>query len=292
MPDLILHLGAHRTATTHVQGVMAKNTALLARAGVGSPPQAATQQALTARLKADQLMGPVQGAFEGLLRACEISDQAKVIISDENFIGFINEIFAHEKFYPNARRRLKRLRQLLPHPPQKVLFSIRPYDSFFASAYGRWLSPVRPVLTRAQCAEIALGLKRGWGDVLAEIAEVFPESELVFTEYSPAPRFGPDQLFRLLGPLAEQLEYNPNYRWNRSMSARQTRLYEQAVLAGEGADGVRALIRHGQPPLTEGFWDEATLAALQDRYKSGRTAIIRQFPAFVMASGDGSQDVG
>ena len=282
MPQITLHLGAHRTASTHLQGVLAKNTALLAASGLASPTQAATKKALTSRLNPEPSLP--SGAFAQLLKAANIAPDARLILSDENFIGFLNEIFSHQKFYPNSRARLQRLRRMLPGAPEKVLFSIRSYSSFFASAYGRWLSPVRPVVPRDLCAELVLGLKRGWDDLAADIAAVFPESELLIVEYSPSPAFGSDQLFRLLGPLAKQLEYNPNYRWNRSMSARQTRLYEQAVQAGEGADEVRALIRLKQPPLTEGFWDEATQAALEARYEKDRAAIIRQFPAFVMAS--------
>jgi len=284
LPQISLHLGAHRTASTHIQGVLAKNVPLLAAAGVASPSQAVTKEVLTSRLNPAQPLPSSGGEFAKMLQMANIAPDARLVISDENFIGFLNGIFSHQQFYPDCRARLLRLQQMLPEAPEKVLIAIRPYSSFFSSAYGRWLSPVRPVVPRDLCAELVLGLERGWGDLLEDIAAVFPESELVIVEYSPAPRFGPDQLFRLLGPLAEKLEYNPHYRWNRSMSARQTRLYEQAVQAGEGADEVRALIRLKQPPLTEGFWDEATQAALEARYEKDRAAIIRQFPAFVMAS--------
>lgn len=287
MTNIILHLGAHRTASTHVQGVLGKNTALLAAAGIAAPSQDDVRIALTKPLAAR--IPSVRAGF----RALEISAAVEtVVISDENLLGFLNSIFTHGEFYPDTARRLAKLRAMLPVDPVKIVVAIRPYESFFASAYGRWLAPERMVLPRATVADLVLGLKRGWGDMLADIAEAFPESELLISEYAPNPRFGPAQLSTILGPLADKLFYNPDYRWNRSMSARQTMLYEQAVAAGdiEKADDIRTWKRFNQPELLEGFWDEPTRTALQSRYVRDRAAIIERFPAFVTAQSFEGQD--
>jgi len=283
---IILHLGAHRTASTHVQGVLGKNTALLAEAGISAPSQDDVKDALTKPL--GTRIPSLRAGF-GALAGLET-----VVISDENLLGFLNSIFSHGEFYPDTARRLAKLRAMLPVDPVKIVVAIRPYDSFFASAYGRWLAPGRMVLPRATVAELVLGLTRGWGDVLADIAEVFPDSEMHISEYSPDPRFGPAQLNAILGPLADKLFYNPDYRWNRSMSARQTMLYEQAVAAGdaEKADDIRTWKRFNQPELLDGFWDEATRKALQQRYATDRSAIIERFPAFVTAQSLEGQDAG
>ncbi|NOR60892.1 MAG: hypothetical protein GQ535_00160 [Rhodobacteraceae bacterium] len=286
MTKIILHLGAHRTASTHVQGVLGKNTALLAGAGISAPSQDAVKNALTKPLGAR--IPSVQAGFRPL------AGLETVVISDENLLGFLNSIFTHGEFYPDTARRLAKLRAMLPVDPVKIVVAIRPYESFFASAYGRWLAPGRMVLPRATVAELVLGLKRGWGDVLADIAGAFPDSELLISEYSSNPRFGPAQLSAILGPLADELFYNPDYRWNRSMSARQTMLYEQAVEAGdaEKADDIRTWKRFNQPELLDGFWDEATLDALKARYAIERAAILKRFPAFVAAQSFDEQDVG
>jgi len=283
---IILHLGAHRTASTHVQGVLGKNTALLAGAGIAAPSQEDVKNALTKPLGAR--IPSVRAGFRPL------AGLETVVISDENLLGFLNRIFAHGEFYPDTARRLAKLRAMLPVDPVKIVVAIRPYDSFFASAYGRWLAPGRMVLPRASVAELVLRLKRGWGDVLADIAEAFPESELLISEYSSDPRFGPAQLSAILGPLADELLYNPDYRWNRSMSARQTMLYEQAVEAGddEKAAEIRTWKRFNQPELLDGFWDETTCKALQDRYARDRAAIIERFPAFMTAESFDRHDAG
>jgi len=285
--QIILHLGAHRTASTHVQGVLQKNQALLAAAGIAAPSQEAVKIALTKPL----------GTRIPALRAGfrQLHTNAKtVVISDENLLGFLNSIFIHGQFYPDTAMRMAQLRAMLPVDPQKIIIAIRPYESFFASAYGRWLAPDRPVLPRATLAKQVLGLARGWGEVLAEVAAAFPNSVLLVKEYSPDPRFGPAVLNAILGPLAQQLVYNPGFRWNRSMSARQTTLYEQAVAAGdaEQADEIRSWRRFKQPPLLEGFWDAPTRAALQARYATDRAAIRERFPAFVSAKAFEEQDAG
>ncbi len=289
MTKIILHLGAHRTASTHVQGVLGKNVALLAEAGIVAPSQDNVKIALTKPLGAR--IPSKRAGFAALLKG---ASPETVVISDENLLGFLNSIFTHGKFYPDTARRLAKLRHMLPCDPAKIVVAIRPYDSFFASAYGRWLAPGRLVLPHKTVAELALGLTRGWGDVLADIAAAFPKSELVISEYSPDPRFGPAQLSAILGPLADELFYNPDYRWNRSMSARQTMLYEQAVAAGdaEKADDIRTWKRFKQPDLLDGFWDENAQKALQIRYARDRAAISERFPAFVTAKNFTGQDAG
>jgi len=285
--EIILHLGAHRTASTYVQGVLGKNTALLAANGIAVPKQEATRAALTERLNPSLPTLPLTGGFARLLRQSGAVDVKTVILSDENILGFLNEIFAHHKFYPNTRARLKRLSRLLPAAPRKILLGIRPYESFFPSAYGRWLAPGRPVLPREDIAGIVLGFQRGWDDLVAEILEVFPDTELLLSEYHGDAGFGFNQLTRLLGPLAGELEFTSGYRWNRGMSGYQTGRYEHALLHGEhnGQDAktIRSLIRLEQVPLSADFWEASVLAELQGRYQQDRERLLKQVPAFVTA---------
>ena len=174
------------------------------------------------------------------------------------------------------------------------MLSVHPYESFFPSAYGRWLAPGRVVLPREDIAGIVLGLQRGWDDLIVEIAETFPEAELLISEYHPDASFGFSQLRNLLGPLADELGFTTGYRWNRGMSGYQTGRYEHALLHGAhnglDADEIRGLIRPGQAPLNEGFWEPAGLAELKDRYEADRNRILRQVPAFVTADTAPPQD--
>lgn len=296
MSEIILHLGAHRTASTYVQGVLGKNAALLAAHGIFAPKQEITRATLTESL-GSALPGFALGrVFERFLEMAGAKTARSLIISDENMPGFLNNIFAHARFYPETRPRLQRLRQLLPVAPRRVLFNIRPYETFFASAYGRWLSPVRPVLPRAVIAETVLGLQRGWADIVAEIAGVFPESELVISEYNSDDSFGPRQLHRILGPLADELEFTSGYRWNRGMSGYQTMRYERALQEGAhnglDAESIRALNRGGQPPLSEDFWDGTTRDTLRRRYNGDCARLSAQYPAFVRANRNQPRDAG
>ncbi len=154
MTKIILHLGAHRTGSTHVQGVMAKNRALLAAEGIVAPSQSAVSEALTKGI--GSRLPALRGGF-GRLRGAG----GTVVVSDENMLGFLNNIFTHGQFYPDTARRMGRLKQLLPAAPERIVLAIRPYESFFPSAYGRWLAPGRRVLPRADIAALVLGLRRG-----------------------------------------------------------------------------------------------------------------------------------
>jgi hypothetical protein len=271
---------------------MAKNAALLAAHGIGAPRQAQVNAALTQPI--GSRIPSLRAGFKKLVAEGGYGGQQTLVVSDENLLGFLNSIFAHGAFYPDTARRLARLKQMLPVDPEKIVVAIRAYDSFFASAYGRWLKPERMVLERKALATVVLGLARGWADVLADIADTFPHAELSISEYSPDPGFGPSQLKAILGPLADALVFNADYRWNRSMSARQTMLYERAILAGDSAqaDEIRTWKRFKQPPLVEGFWDKATQTALQARYSADKAAILERFPAFVTNDRFAGQDAG
>lgn len=292
--ELILHLGAHRTGSTYVQGVLAKNAALLAANGFGAPAQEDTRRVLTERLNPRLPSLPLPGGFGRLLKQSGVETCETLILSDENILGFLNDIFTHHAFYPNTAARLKRLSRLLPVPPRKILLSIRPYESFFPSAYGRWLAPGRTVLPREDIAGIVLGFQRGWDDLVQEIAEVFPEAELLLSEYHSDASFGLSQLHRLLGPLADELEFTSGYRWNRGMSGYQAGRYEHALLHGahngDDANTIRGLIRLGQAPLSEGFWEDSVLAELRSRYQQDCERILKQVPAFVTYEAANSQD--
>ena len=292
MTKIILHLGAHRTASTHVQAIMAKNTALLAQAGILAPRQEDVSFALTKPLGAR--IPSLRAGFRALTKARGHPTPETLVISDENLLGFLNSIFTHGQFYPDTARRMAKLRAMLPVDPAKIVVAIRPYGGFFASAYGRWLAPTRMALPRATMADMVCNLERGWPDMLADVAAAFPDSPLTISEYSPNPAFGPSQLQAILGPLADELVFNPDYRWNRSMSARQTMLYEQALAEGDAqkATEIRTWKRFNQPALLDGFWDAPTMAALTARYEQDRATIRERFPAFVSAAAFERQDAG
>lgn len=292
MTKLILHLGAHRTGSTHVQGVMGDNKALLAKAGIAAPAQPLVKNAFTRPIGAR--LPKLNGGFNRMMADHGLPQAETVVISDENLLGFLNSIFTHGLFYPDTARRLGRLKSMLPFTPCKIVIAVRPYESYFASAYGRWLGPGRMVIPRDLLAGTVLAIKRGWDDVLLEVAAAFPEAEMVVNEYSPAAEFGAAQLAAILGPVANDLVVDTGYRWNRSMSARQTMLYERALLEGdmEKAAVIRTWLRFKQPKLVDNFWDEATRAALQQRYEADRAVLIERFPAFVTAAAFEGRDAG
>ncbi|MCF6272329.1 MAG: hypothetical protein L3J37_03925 [Rhodobacteraceae bacterium] len=294
MQDIILHLGAHRTASTYVQGVLAKNSARLGAAGFASPSQESTRASLTAAISSRFSRQLLTGGFAGFIHDNAMEGARTLILSDENFLGFLNDIFSHHAFYPDTGPRLKRLANLLPAPPVKVVFALRPYTTFFPSAYSRWISPGRPVMARDEAASIILGLVRGWPDLIADISAAFPDSELVLAEYHSDAGFGLSQLHSLLGSLADELDFTTGYRWNRGMSAYQTHRFEEALThghhKGDSPEEIRALIRLGQPPLAAEFWDGPTRQALDRRYKTDLARIIEQYPAFVRTNLPEGQD--
>ncbi|GHD99457.1 hypothetical protein U879_08190 [Defluviimonas sp. 20V17] len=188
--DLVLLLGAHRTGSTALERVLARNEGALGEAGLTFWPQAELRRdpafndafALTRRaarkpaaskalegLRA-RLAAQWQGAAEQGMRG--------VLLSEENMLGHMAANLRRGAFYPRAAARLRAYAALLPAAPRRIGLGIRSYADYWISAY-------RYSLPRHDLAEFSLlrsaltAQKRGWCDLVTDIATVFPEAELL-----------------------------------------------------------------------------------------------------------------
>ena len=133
---LHVHLGVHKTATTYLQGLLAKNLPRLNAAGVGAMPLSPFRAFLTRNL-----MNLPAGEFrieDELARFFSDGVPSSIrglILSDENLIGLCNGLIASGKPYQNSGKRLGHLRELLKGHSITIYMSIRSYDHFTSSAY-------------------------------------------------------------------------------------------------------------------------------------------------------------
>lgn len=151
--QLTIHLGAHKTATTHLQRSIHENRELIIAAGVrayepeylrhrgrsipamfGLQPWA--KNAEPRRKPADQLEFLAKGGF-------------RVFLSEENFLGPLHSGDGKLTLplYGDAGERIASLAATLPNARIKLFLSIRRPDTFLASSYsqtlfsGEFLSP-------------------------------------------------------------------------------------------------------------------------------------------------------
>lgn len=147
-----IHVGAHKTATTHLQETLSTVRADLADRGVDFIPtlplvreqrfaEVLWQRRPIARLP---ILGPVamRDAIETAVEPVRIGPEV-VVLSEENILGLPRDILA-TPFYPQAAQRVGRLASLGLRADLRLFLSIRSYDRLLPSAYAEALKHASP----------------------------------------------------------------------------------------------------------------------------------------------------
>lgn len=186
-PVLRLHLGAHKTASTHVQTrLAAMRDALAADDRAFLPLRALRDMRLRTLARRDPRawFGPSGLAWAVRARlAPHLPDGARtLILSDEDFLGFADEALAAPS-YPAAERRLRPLRALAAGRPTRLFLAVRSWDGYAPSAYAQLLrSAHRPggfdAIRRRMMRE-----PPDWAGLAARLLRLFPAADLVVWRY-------------------------------------------------------------------------------------------------------------
>lgn len=260
-PEVILHLGAHRTGTTLLQKVIARNRSALGERGV------------KAYVSGEDFCWRIRwlAENENLLRRPETARGTlqwpggweKILISEENVF-----CSAHEapltRLYAERTRRMEVLREMF-HPCRvRVLFYLREYAGFVESCYGKY---VRYELFRGEGPRSFasyIGEVGGapedftWNPVLGALREVFGHDNLIVGVYESLKARGPEEyarvFFRRAGIRPEGLDMgcrpkrvNPSssrlalrvIRWlGRWVSGGAYRRLAEVVMAVDGRAGL------------------------------------------------------
>ncbi len=131
-----LHVGVHKTATTYIQNRLHANKAALHEAGIGYMSLWEFRSFFTEKFME---FTPENFRFEDHLgrffggRAPELPE--KLIISEENLIGYCGGLLLSGNPFASARGRLAHLRNLLRGHEVTMFCAVRCYDTFLSSAY-------------------------------------------------------------------------------------------------------------------------------------------------------------
>ena len=138
--QIILHAGAHKTASTHLQNRLLENEHLFAKTGCS-------------------YLGPdrIRDEFGTLWRALGLSDspaeqksklaalaagRSRLLISEENIIGGFKDLMSSPNramIYHKALERLTRLVQLVAPHPVHIAIAVREPCSYYVSVYNQFL---------------------------------------------------------------------------------------------------------------------------------------------------------
>lgn len=260
--DVILHVGAHRTATTSFQHHLRAQRADLSRQNVGFWGPIHTRTSVfpglfrTAGLQRRRHVGRrAEGRLALMLARLEAQGVEKLIVSDENMIGTCVQNFRYGALYPAIGDRMARVAAAFDGRISRVLLTVRAQDLWWASAAAFTVARGHKVPTAAKCRQISDN-RRCWRDVIVDLSCAVPDAQILVMPFERAN--GRANLL-LSEMLDREIAPQRGMPWlNRSANLRQLR----NISVERGSDP-------HQFPEGEGRWNPfspAQSAALREAY--------------------------
>lgn len=257
---VILHIGAHRTATTSFQSYFRRHAEPLRADGLGCWGPMRTRKGLFAGIQPTKSFG-IMGARRARgrillnMKKAQANGVETLLVSDENMMGSVRLNMRHGRLYPDIGERLSRYIWAFDQRVDKIVMSVRALDYLWASqiAYGVQRGHALP--DAARCAVIAHGT-RSWRDVITDVSCAAPLAKIEIVPFE-ASVGAPDRMLEAVTGHAAPRDAAPEWL-NRSPTAAQLR----TVLAERGEDAEAV-------PYSDGRWnpfDTAGRAALREAY--------------------------
>jgi hypothetical protein len=274
-----LHLGVHKTATTHLQRFWTACARLPAARAV-CPPLEEVRARLTPVAGApakDPAEDEARRAHAVVWLSQWHATGRPVILSDENLIGTCERVFALNAIYGGALPRLQRVADVMRGHDVRIWLSVREYGAFLRSA---WCETLRHGAYRPfRQAYGGMDLKqRGWEHLAQDILQAFPGAELRCWRY--------ESLQALRGPITESLLGLPmarqpapdEQRDRRSLSRLAVRLLDDLYQRVGPDDATRARpsverVVAGQGMTSFDPWDEAERRDFAAAYERSLAAL-------------------
>ena len=182
-----LHLGVHKTATTHIQDTLTEIRPALARSGLDAIPNAVLRPlwpTLLPHRRDPRRWLPGRGTgrrIEAALAPFRLGPD-RIFLSEENILGETHEIFGNT-LYPNLASRLRVTTRVGQGREMHLFLAIRRMDGFLGSAYAEALrfftfkAPFEVLGARYAAAPPR------WTEVIGRIRRTVPDVPLTVWRY-------------------------------------------------------------------------------------------------------------
>jgi hypothetical protein len=181
--DVILHIGAHRTATTALQKTLGANGGDLAQLGLVYWGPKTTRTGLL-----DGLIGRPEALSDDRRKAAAVRvsrrmrkaahDGAETLfVSDENMLGSMQSALAGKGLYPDAGARVATVAQAFVGSRITLALAIRTLDDWWSSVRAFRAGRDAAVPDAAELAVMALR-SGSWRDVVGDLASSMPGARI------------------------------------------------------------------------------------------------------------------
>ncbi len=186
-----IHVGAHKTATTHLQSILSALAPALLEDGKRVLPLSALRLTQLSRLlKTDflhqKLLLPIRRKKWDSLVSSERLPYDTTVMSEEKLLGGVDDALA-AIIYPNAAERLRMLCKVIGEENPHLFLSIRNQGSFLPSAYSQYLRGLRRETAFDAILERVIKTPPSWVDLIRRIKSALPTARLsiwTFENYS------------------------------------------------------------------------------------------------------------
>jgi hypothetical protein len=283
---LHLHIGAHKTATTHLQAILHKNRAALADHDVDYLPPENIREAIKYWRIAAETMAPfptVSGALAKRKLAKMDTGASRIIASDENSLGHCRTMIRRGELYGRALPRLRLWRLLAAKRQTTVYLAIRNYAPFFTSAYAQSIRSARYYGLTALTLEELSRLPRRWPDVVKDIRRALPGARVIVWDFK-------DYKALRLRILEQMCGFEPPKHVKRrpmatpstaGMAAFANKAYASASGVVERKDRLAILSAHPVCPEDPRFdpWPPHISQLLADKFAEDKAQLMSQLGA-------------
>jgi len=266
---IIIHAGAHKTASTHLQNRLLENEKRVVKSGCS-------------------YLGPekIRDQFGTLWRALGRSDtpdeqerklaalaagQPRLVISEENIIGGFKDLMNGPNraiLYPKAVERLARLAQLVAPNPLHIAMAVREPSSYYVSVYNQLLLSGRfQTWERFSKGLDPTAVK--WSDILRPIAEIPGVAAVSIWRYEDYHTLLPQILNTLLGQPRPDIPLHMEKRMHEGLSERAVQACCTWHAAGYG--GRLGAVAREDFPVSDAYpkfspWPEALMRESRAAY--------------------------
>lgn len=278
MPRILMHIGAHKTATSYMQKKLALNVDLLARRGIHYDPLETFRKGFTPLLNEETTR---ENDYVKLLNGK--AKAMSLLISEENIMGVPGDLPREHKYYIRARQRLARTAELFHTATPEIFLSLREYAGFAVSMYSEYIRHQK-YLPFAEYQTIFTASNFSWLSVVDEIFAAVPGARLTLWDFTDF-RNIEKQVFQAMLGFDPDIFQNPEGPVRESFSDVAVRAIE--VLSGAlNHDEVKKLINPIGRNLPKGdlypAFDPVSAemkVSLKARYKTDLQAIAAKYPA-------------
>ncbi len=294
-PEVVLHGGVHKTATSHIQSILQRNAGRLRKSGVHYVHHREMRKEYTVPIQlngyekigmdfqpkvTDDELVNLANAFFAKIGA---GPGERIVLSDENMAGHSGHCVKRGLIYRWRQMLLPIFAHHIPHPVIEIHLAIRNYPDFFASAYVEFLRSAsgEKVVSEESMKRAVLSNLPSWKGLIDLTLETFPEAQLFLWRYEDFRALSDTVIANLCGPQVDvgTLASPKRKRGRPSASHRavQELLIEIERNGGDAALARRVEIQEAYPrgPEFPGYdpWSKHERAHLTRLYEKDVAAI-------------------